>query len=404
MKEFLSIKEVAEYLGVDYKTIYRLVQQAEIPAGKVGGVYRIRRNEVEAYFERQQQALAQEAARAQVVAQAPPLKCGRCLRLVTSHEVAGTCGAPDCDQPLCPTCWQDDPDHRCRNHIVSREALLRRAEAQLAQAEIPLLLKSDEARRRQVLYLGRVEAKLRERPEIPHPLSGRTVRISDWTAIETRTAELDRLREVVASDLSEAEIGRLPTNPQYAYRLASDLVLRVVVHSDLIAHLKLGFVAQPSNQRELFDLLERAIGRAEREDSFTVLGLAATAGWDAEALAHVQGQDSGPRPFYHRLVAPVLVDLATEQVIRNATDARLDQLAPVFSPEMTVDVVQEVMAKVEALLVSPVRTGVTVSEVVEQEGAPAAAVAAAFDRLAASGRYLVEEMEKRDRLLLRRTA
>ena len=32
MKEFLSIREVAAYLGVDYKTIYRLIQLGEIPA------------------------------------------------------------------------------------------------------------------------------------------------------------------------------------------------------------------------------------------------------------------------------------------------------------------------------------------------------------------------------------
>lgn len=395
MKEFLSIREVAEYLDVDYKTIYRLVQAGEMPAGKVGGVYRLRRQDVEAYFARQQQALAQEAAETQ---EAERVKCGRCLRLLLPDSAAGFCSMADCDEPLCPTCWQDDPDHRCRRHVLSPEARLRQARAQLAQGEVPLLLTSEAAHRREFLYLSRVEAKLRELDRFPHPLNGSSVRVPDWGAIESREQGLEHFREAAAGFLDQARTSFLPTNPRYTYKLSRGLLLEIVVYSDLGAHLKQGFVTQPTSLTELFEMLSQAIRRAEAENSLIVLGIAATTGWEQEAITLVVGGEDGQRPFHHRLVAPVLVDLAGDHLIWNRTDTRLDRLAPLLSSEMDMDVVQGLMDAVERLFRTG-RTGVLQSEMVERGRAPVEAVAAAFDRLAASGDYEVKELDKAERMI-----
>lgn len=40
-KQFYSIKEVAEILDMHYTTIWRLIQRKEIPASKVGKIWRI---------------------------------------------------------------------------------------------------------------------------------------------------------------------------------------------------------------------------------------------------------------------------------------------------------------------------------------------------------------------------
>jgi hypothetical protein len=176
----------------------------------------------------------------------------------------------------------------------------------------------------------------------------------------------------------------------------------VGVYSDLATHLKQGFVTRPTTHTELFELLSRAIGRAEAEDSLAVVGLAATAGWEEEAAALVQGAGTGQRPFYHRLVAPVLVDLEGDALLFNRTDERLDHLAPLFSPEMGLDRIQAAMAAV-AELFNTGRTGVLQSEIAERERVPVDEVAAAFDRLVASGDYRLEAVNKRDRLLLRRS-
>jgi excisionase family DNA binding protein len=398
MKEFLSIREVAEYLGVDYKTIYRLVQGGEMPAGKVGGVYRIRSQDVEDYFRRQQQVQAQEAARATA-----PIKCGRCLRLLAPYEIEGTCEAPDCEEPICAKCWQEDPNHRCRDHALSRDALLRQAQAQLAQGQVLLVLGSDDAHRREFLYISRVSAKLQQTAEIRNPLTGRSLRVSDWGSVETRVKELDRFRQAMAGYLDESVTSLLPTNPRHTYRLARGLWLEVAVYSDLATHLKQGFVTQPTGHTELFDLLGRAIERSEEEDSLLILGLAATAGWGDDAVALILGNAPAQRPFFHRLVAPVLVDLAGDRLVYNPVDERLGSLAPLFSPELTMDVIQGLMAAVEALFQGG-RTSVLLSDIVERSGASPALVADALDRLAATRGYQVKEVDKTDRLILRRSA
>lgn len=53
--EVLTIKEVAEYLKVNEKTVYGLAQQSRIPAFKVGGQWRFRRRDIEAWIDDQKQ-------------------------------------------------------------------------------------------------------------------------------------------------------------------------------------------------------------------------------------------------------------------------------------------------------------------------------------------------------------
>ena len=50
---YLTLREVAELLKLSEKTIYRLVQQGKIPAFKVGGSWRFRSSDIEAWIEGQ---------------------------------------------------------------------------------------------------------------------------------------------------------------------------------------------------------------------------------------------------------------------------------------------------------------------------------------------------------------
>ena len=49
--DVMTVREVAEYLKVKERTIYRLVSQADIPAFKVGGSWRFRRGEIDQWTE-----------------------------------------------------------------------------------------------------------------------------------------------------------------------------------------------------------------------------------------------------------------------------------------------------------------------------------------------------------------
>ncbi|MGO9450940.1 MAG: helix-turn-helix domain-containing protein [Candidatus Binataceae bacterium] len=43
-------KEVAEYLHIHWRTLYRLIRRGGIPAFKVGGAYRFRRDEIDKWI------------------------------------------------------------------------------------------------------------------------------------------------------------------------------------------------------------------------------------------------------------------------------------------------------------------------------------------------------------------
>ena len=49
--EILTIKEVAEYLKVNERTIYRLANKGDIPAFKVGNIWRFERSKIAQWME-----------------------------------------------------------------------------------------------------------------------------------------------------------------------------------------------------------------------------------------------------------------------------------------------------------------------------------------------------------------
>lgn len=49
---WMSTPAVAEYLGVNTRTVYRLIDEGELPAYKFGRVIRLQEADVEAFIER----------------------------------------------------------------------------------------------------------------------------------------------------------------------------------------------------------------------------------------------------------------------------------------------------------------------------------------------------------------
>ena len=48
--DILTLAEVAAALRVSTRTVYRYVRRHELPAVRVGGVYRVRRQDLESYL------------------------------------------------------------------------------------------------------------------------------------------------------------------------------------------------------------------------------------------------------------------------------------------------------------------------------------------------------------------
>jgi excisionase family DNA binding protein len=52
----MTVREVAAYLNVNEKTVYRLVQRGALPGFKVAGTWRFQRSDIEHWIERQKKA------------------------------------------------------------------------------------------------------------------------------------------------------------------------------------------------------------------------------------------------------------------------------------------------------------------------------------------------------------
>jgi excisionase family DNA binding protein len=50
-KQVMTVKEIAEYLGVHPMTIYKYVQEGKIPAFKIGASWRIRKESIKKWMD-----------------------------------------------------------------------------------------------------------------------------------------------------------------------------------------------------------------------------------------------------------------------------------------------------------------------------------------------------------------
>ena len=112
MGGYLTVEEAAERLGVEYKTVYRLVRGGEIPAGKIGRVYRIREEDLDAYFEQQKERIASEARRDAAAVEG--FRCGACGKQILSElSIGWRCKTTG--KPICQACWSIKRIRSCKS-------------------------------------------------------------------------------------------------------------------------------------------------------------------------------------------------------------------------------------------------------------------------------------------------
>jgi excisionase family DNA binding protein len=96
MIKLLTLEEAAEVLGVDYKTVYRLVRSGNLVAGKIGRVYRISPDDLKAYFEstKPQKPVALQGLRC----------CITGKQIVSELDIGGR--DPETGEPICVEAWE----------------------------------------------------------------------------------------------------------------------------------------------------------------------------------------------------------------------------------------------------------------------------------------------------------
>src|SRR5574344_2945736 len=65
--EILTIEEVAKYLRVSERTVYDWAQKGEIPAGKIGTVWRFKKDEIEKWVNERLTSSVRSGQQAQLV-------------------------------------------------------------------------------------------------------------------------------------------------------------------------------------------------------------------------------------------------------------------------------------------------------------------------------------------------
>ena len=393
MGELWSIKDAADYLGVDYKTVYRLVRLGEIPSGRVGRIYRLRKEDVDAYLERQEQP-SPEPQRSSALA-----KCEACLRLLPDEsQVAGVCAADGCNVPICQTCWEGEGVRYCPAHRPSQADLLARARKQLADGEILLLVTAEEAKRRELSFIARFDEKVRRIAKLKHPLSEGVLRPpGSWEELRSHTDQSARLMELMRTGYLEEHVERsVPLNPVSRYTLPPrkpdqpGLIIEARVLSHLPALVRQGFDSRPATLAELLQVLGECMKTAGERNAGYLVGVASTTGWVADARDYVQASTPG-RSFYHRLVLPCLVDLHAMRVTYDGEDDRLAPLASLFTPYLPEDQVVGVMDRIRQEL--RVYSSLALRDVADEMRVSLDLVRRAAERMASTDGFRVMEIE-----------
>lgn len=349
---YLTLDEVAEKLGVEYKTVYRLVRNGELPAGRVGRVYRVDRTDLDTFFAQQKQAVANNSSGASASAGralAAGWTCPTCSERYHSElSVGGRC--EDTGEPICQACWHirrvrsttaqpaeaaasNAPASGSRNAGRSSAASpaagrsARNGSAAAGPAVVPDgAVTRDQAAVLSAALIRRFGQRLEALDQFTHPLSGQAVCI-----------DKARIKHTV-EDTAASPAPGAPSGPASRFVLKwggwgkpkSALVLecRLMAHHDTLQQD--GYDQQPISAGEVLPMLETLAESAAEDDHLLhVLLLSSPTGFDSPVHDLVAGQ--GGDAFHDRHLAVVLHDTTSGQTVV-PTDDRLADLMPLIDP------------------------------------------------------------------------
>lgn len=102
---YMSLEEVADMLGVTYQLIYKLVRSGELPAVRLGKLYRVSRSDLDGYLERSKGVNAAGGV------------CSVCGTFYKSKKsLEQTCTEEGCTEPICFDCWNRLGIRKCPKH------------------------------------------------------------------------------------------------------------------------------------------------------------------------------------------------------------------------------------------------------------------------------------------------
>jgi len=395
--EYLKIAEVAEILGVTRRTVYRRIWANEIPASKIGGLYYIRKSDLETLLNQGKSSSPENETRTSSL-----IKCGNCLRIIKRYDqFSARCQEEGCDKIICDQCVQQGIS-ACREHKISATKKLYDAQQMLHTGEIELLLKGNEARLREMNFLNRIYSRFTQINTIVHPINLELLTIQNWDEYLEKTdqrAQVLKLKQKVMLDAND--LAEIPINPTYRYLIPTQkkqngpsFEIKISAISRLEEMVQDGFDIQPMTSEELMKILVNLDEENSSSNRFQIIILAATTGWDNDARLMITG-DNEKKPskaFFHPKLFLYLFDLETNELIFNQSDERMKQYVELFTPLLIAEETYTVMVEIEKLLTARGHESLALSDAVNSLPYSERVLKQAFEKLQESGRYKIVEL------------
>lgn len=401
-QDLLKITEAAQFLGVARRTVYRRIWSGELPASKVGGLYFIRRADLEALLEKGRHPTPKKPPQAKT----EPLKCGLCFRVIESDsQVGDLCQTEGCEKVICQACWGKGEKH-CVQHLPDREEKWHKAQEAHQAGELSLLVKASHARLQEINFLNRVQTRIHQVSTLIHPRTEEVLTVEEWDEHRQTGDERARVMKLLGRMVLDKETtSQVPLNAWARWDLPpakgqEGLPLRVTTHvlSRTEEMLRDGFDTHPLGEDELTRRLAQMGEEAETDQVVTLAALASTTGWDEAARRAIQG-DSPGQAFTHRHLLIYLFDLRSGTLIYNLHDDRLRGYLELFTPTLPAEEIKEVIAAIKKEFIT--HDSLSLELAVETLPYARSVLHKAFERLAATGEYALTEVPEIGPALIR---
>lgn len=109
-KEYMSLEEVADLLGVTYQLVYRLAKSGELPAARLGKLYRVSRSDLDAYLEDKKRENCGGGTCS---------VCGEVYR--SKSSLKHSCIDEACENLICNDCWTRLGVRKCNKHSTNND-------------------------------------------------------------------------------------------------------------------------------------------------------------------------------------------------------------------------------------------------------------------------------------------
>ena len=409
--EYLKIEDAARFLGVSRRWVYRRIWSGELSASKVGGLYFIHKQDLQGLLAQRRTPVIGDTLDTE--SGSSPIKCGNCFRLIgTDAQFGAVCLATGCEKIICTQCLAEGV-HYCIQHAPQPGEKLEQAVDRLQSGEISLLVKDATARLREVNFINRVQARIARVNTLIHPLSREVLTISNWDAyLEQKDERAEVMRVLGKMVLDSQTLARVPLNVLLRYHLPPSkgqkgppLEIYIQVLSRMEVMLHDSFDTRPLGADDLIPWLIRFSDETQRSQSFRMIVLASTTGWDQAARQVVQGEESSKSsskglPFAHRNVLFYLFDLEKNELTYNLRDDRARGYAELFAPMLPSEEVDEAVQAIERELC--VYDSLTLQYAARTMPYPEALLKQAFERLVTTGRYVLTEVPELGTAILKR--